>query len=208
MDGVAARDCAIRRRMAGIPQTDNVDSVYGNIMFFNKIAHNGVGKMLGCLNPGLPFAGGKSLNFDQVALLTSQICCYSVESVFCFRVEHCLPGAEANFSLAYGLILIEIGNRRSELLRPHSRLLGRLLSLGGHATGARRLLARAVRRALRLMNSSLRSCVYILDIARIAGAQLIKLVQSVFDRIQLPIDPLLASKWVKMSPKPFVGLNR
>ena len=105
------------------------------------------------------------------------------------------------FGIRNLLVLIKVSDRRIQLRGLRVGLLRHLLRLTGLGASLLGLLICRVRRALRLMDTSLGAAINILDIVRVLGGKLIELVQPIFYRGYLTIYPLLTGQWVHFSPE-------
>ncbi len=115
--------------------------------------------------------------------------------------------AEVKLGIGNLLVLVKVGDRRIQLTGLRAGLLRHLLRLTGLGRGLQCLLICLIRSGLRLMDTSLCAGIYILDIVRVLGRELIELVQPVFYRSYLTIDPLLAGQRVQLAPEALVRLS-
>ena len=106
------------------------------------------------------------------------------------------------------LVLVEIRDRRIQLTGLRVRLLRHLLRLTGLGTGLHGLLICRIRSGLRLVNTSLGPAIDILDVVCVLRRELIQLVQPIFYRCYLTVDPLLPGQGVHFAPEALVGLGR
>ena len=108
------------------------------------------------------------------------------------------------FSIGDLLVLVEIGNRRVQLGGLRIRLLRQLLRLTGLRTRLLGLLIGSIRSALCLVDTCLGPAINILNIVCVLGCELIQLIQPVFHRGDLPVDPLLACQRIHLAPEALV----
>ncbi len=111
------------------------------------------------------------------------------------------------FCIGNLLVLVEIADRRIQLVRLRTGLLRQLLRLTGLGRSLQSLLICRVCRGLSLMDAGLRTGIDVLNIVSVLGSELIKLIQPIFNRCDLTIDPLLAGQRIHLAPKAFVRLG-
>jgi len=177
-------------------------------MIDHQISDYGVGHILRSLDPSRSTRVGISLNLNDIALLSGQLLGDSVKSRLGIVIEGHLGVRETDFGIRNLRILVEVGDGRAQLGRLAGRHLRRLIGLIRLGGGLLRRLIGLVRGGLSLMDARLCTSIYVLDIAGVLGRQLVELVQAVFDRRHLPIDPLLAGERVEMTPKAFIRCGR
>ncbi len=112
------------------------------------------------------------------------------------------------FSVGNLLILVKIRDRSVQLAGLRVCLLRQLLGLTSLGACLLCLLICRIRRALRLVNTSLGTAVYVFNVVRVLSSELIQLVQPVFYRSNLPIYPLFAGQGIQFSPETLGGLSR
>src|SRR6202042_1829418 len=117
-------------------------------------------------------------------------------SFFCLGIQSRLAGAEMQLGVGNLLVLIKIRDRSIQLTGLRVGLLRHLLRLASLSACLLSLLVCRVGRALRLVNPGLSAAVNVLDVVRVLGGELIKLVQPIFYRRYLTVYPLLASQGV------------
>ena len=130
-----------------------------------------------------------------------------IQSFLSFLIQSGLSRAEVKFCIGNLLVLVEIADRRIQLIRLRAGLLRQLLRLTSLGRSLQSLLICLVCGGLRLVDAGLRTGIYVLDIVRVLSSELIELVQPVFNRCDLTIDPLLAGQRIHLAPEALVRLR-
>jgi hypothetical protein len=201
-----ARFCGFRLR--GISHPQAINSVYRHFVVDYQVAYDRICHGLRSLYSCLATRVRVALHFNDVALLTFQLRRNLIKSFLGFLIQCGLSRAEVKFCIGDLLVLVEIADRRIQLIRLRAGLCGQLLGLTSLGRSLQSLLICLVCRSLRLVDTSLRAGIDILDIIRVLGGELIQLIQPVFNRRNLTIDPLLPRQRIHLAPEAFVRLGR
>jgi hypothetical protein len=200
-----ARFCGFRLR--GITHPQAINPVHRHMMVDYQVAYDrichGLRSLYSCLASRMRVA----LHFYDVALLSFQLRSNLIQGFLGFLIQRGLSRAEVKFCIGNLLVLVEIADRRIQLVRLRAGLLCQLLRLTSLRRSLQSLLICLVCRTLRLVDTSLRAGIDILDVIRVLGGELIQLIQPVFNRRNLTIDPLLPCQRIHLAPESFVRLG-
>src|SRR6185437_2470726 len=145
--------------------------------------------------------------FDEIAFLPLNLRGNLGEGIFGAIVQDGLPGTKTNFGVVDLLIVIDVPDRVAQLRSLIAGLLGKLIGLVGGVVGRGRGLARLAGGCFSVVDSGLGAGIHILNVAGVLRLELIELVQTVLNGIELPMYPLFAGEGIHMSPEAFVGFD-
>src|SRR5205807_8264612 len=114
-------------------------------------------------------------------------------------------GTEADFGLGHRLVLVNLGDRLLHRTDPRGSLLRGLLGLIGAIARVQRMSIGVVGLAHSLANAFGGASVNVGDHFGVLGGEFIQLIYTATNRIELPVDILLAGKGVDFSPETLVA---
>ena len=170
-------------------------------MIQNEVTDDHLRHFTRVLNGHGAVAGREALHFNNVALLVLERGGHLVESVFGVLAEGALSGAEADFSLRDGLVLIDLADRIFNRGDARVRLLRRLLGLVGAIARVQRVRVGFIGLAHRVADAFGRTSVNVSDHLGVLCGEFIELIHAAANGIQLPVNIFLAGKGIQMSPK-------
>src|SRR5579864_6819375 len=194
---------SIIRRDRGVAHADEIDAVDRDLMRQHQVANYGLGHLLRGGDCGLAFAGRESLNLEDVAALTLHAGGHLVQSVFLVLAHNGLAGAEADFSLVRGLVLIDVAAHVLDVLYSAGDLLRGLLRRGSLVAGVDGVLIGCIGLIGGQLDAGGGARIDVLDLLAVAGSQFIELIHAVADRLSLALHIFLAGERIDPSPEAF-----
>src|ERR1700733_1139362 len=210
VDKAATRRCTVAaaRLHWSVAEGDTIDAENWNVVFDDEVAHYRVRHMLRVGNAGLPACPRVALHLNDVTLLPLQLGSNIVQSRLGLCIQDRLTVAEINLSVRNRRILVEVRDRRIQIVCAGRSLLRHLRSLSRLRVCRGRKLVRTVSRGLRLLDAGRAARVQILDVVAVLRGELIQLIQPILHRTDLPVDPLLAGQRVQVAPEALIRLRR
>src|SRR5579863_6761933 len=109
-DAATADMLAVVIRSRGIAHADEIDAVDRDLMVEHEVANHRLGHFLRGGDGGLTLAGREALDFEDVTALTLDRGRHGVNGVLGVLAQDGLAGAEADFSLVRGLVLVNVAD--------------------------------------------------------------------------------------------------